>query len=55
MGFKGIWVFFVLLQLFCELGIISRSYLGEIARQGRLFPAPGSSVSPATRLYSACG
>lgn len=47
-GFKGTWIFFVLWQLSCEFGIISTSHLGERARQGRLFPAPGSSTSPAT-------
>lgn len=46
-GLKVTWVFFVLWQLFCELGIIPTPRLGERARQGRLFPAPGSSTSPA--------
>lgn len=46
-GFKGTWVFFVLWQLFCESGIIPTPRLGERARQGHLFPAPGSSTLPA--------
>lgn len=44
-GFKCTWVFFALLQLFCEFGIISRSCLGERAERWRLFPAFGSGMS----------